>query len=935
MSEAFGIDDPELPDTVQAAAPAGSESFGVDDPEAKAPDADTYGGIEQIKAASEKKGAADSGVLKKNLVDPYLSQENQEIGKKAVRSLTSLPLGAIQLALDNTGLGKSDVAQSIARVQANSGQQSKDLDKNFPEHSLDYSHELAGALPQIGQSMALGPLFKGGQMAADALDSAGPWAAKAAKYLANAGIGSATSAALAGAEAQPSVVPEQRSENRGNQETNAALLGGAAPLVIPAMAGIGTRALDRLSPLLAAAKNLREVVGDKDLSPVGENGPVVPKFLQNIQANSPLAASVPGYTATTAQLAQNPGLATLERGARSPSSGNIANDLISNDQANKGAISNLVSTISPNSAEDIPALQETAQKAANKSQAGIANKVTRADNAATLADQLQKQTSDAATSALPAEDRAQLSSSMFDKMKALFGEDRKTKNQLFNAIDPDGFVPVASDQMKQSILNSTGNISDDDIRNELMQHPAIQKILGLPANISFKQLQEYRPLLSKYLAQARQTNDGLLQNVLGGAKSTLESYSDELANGKGGWLFKGETPDADAQQAAGQRAKNALDYYANTFSPRWNTGPGKALAQGIKTYNPTAPEVAGSKFLKPGDSAAAAYRNLNSMIEGDPSIAPVAQQHVLADMQQTKGMVNDNGIINPDVLKNWSNKNSELLKQVPSLKAKINDMYDSVKSAKDDSNEMAKNLVISQKTATRQQQLLDKSAIGQVLGKENVGDVVGAVMNSDNPTKNMGRIVKLANADKSGRAFNGLKQATYDHIQDLLTNTQTQVGEGAPMKISLANLDKYLDRPQKVSALKTVLGDDAVHKLIAARDGLRLMSTLSNFQALPGSQTSTNTAASNIAKRMLKGAFTIATGVPSDMIKDGVMQVGDALVGRTGGHLNKALLDPEYAKMLTTYNPDHPLANRLSKATNSAVIPAIIGTNQQGQDAQQ
>lgn len=888
MSEVFGADDTPTD---------GSVIFGADDTPAEKP-------VKPERTTLQKVGDVASNVLGKFIEEPKGEWYNE--AKLGVRGLADLPLGAIQLGLDNTGLGKSDVAQSIQNVANRNNQLRNELNTNYP-HS-ETSHSLAEAVPKMFQAGITNPAFDGLAIP------------KLLNYAKNVGVGAGTGEIFGALQPRGEASADERNAARAQAGGSGATGAGLLTAGMPPLSKLAASLMDRFSPMSAAANRFTDVASSLGGSP--------DDVVNSIQQNKATANDIPGYNPTTAQLAQNPGIASLERGARSPSAGNISNELAMNDLQNRGAISNLVEGISPNDPDAINALRGTVANVLNNTRAKIANSLGQASSANDLAQQMQKMVSDRQVAGLPTQDRSDISTAMSNKLEDLFKSNRAEKGKLFGAIDPTGKVPISTTPLKQPLQEQLDNIQDPDIRAEAATHPTIQKILNLPEQISFKQLQEYRPLLSKSLSESRRTNDGLMTGLLGATKGALEDYTPALAENRAGWLFGKDTVGKDVQAEAGQRAQAAMDFYKNTFAPRWKTGPGQAFAQGVSRFQPQAPEVVGSKFLRSGDIGASTWRNLNEMIKADPTLQPVVEQHVLADMQQTPGMVDDNGIINPNKLGAWSNKNKELLKQMPALNQKVEGMYQAVKDAADNSDEMAQGLKSAQKNYAEQDKALNQSSLAKLIGSENTSDVIGTVLNSDNPTRDIKTLVNLTKQDKSGRAMKGLQQATYDHLKDVLTNTQTRVGDNAPMNVSLSKLDSYLDTPQKVSALRMVIGQDGINKMMAARKGLQMMSTLNNFQNISGSATSQNEAAAGMAKRMLNGAFHIVTGhVP--VIRNGVFVADKLMKNSAGALVQKALLDPDFAATLLKYQPTHPAATAIKAAVMSGIPQGAIGQAQQ------
>jgi len=876
-------------------------------------------------------GKVLSGVA--NTMAPIMAGAQDSL---AGRALASLPMGAVQFVTDNVGnheiplthylmpddknISTGDISNSILNVTKDTNAKRAAYDASNPSTS-DWATERAGELILQGlQGGFAGKAFAPLQFASEA----SPILTKAAQYLTNIGAGAGIGAGFGAIEPQTQENPDARNAERGNSAIGSSLFGGALSGIAPALTGAYSAVANRVSPLLQAAKRLQTVVGADN----------IPDFVSAIDKNAPTAASIPGYQPTTAQLAENPGMATLERGARSPASP-FASDIGGQDIHNRKAISDMFSGINPANQSvpgpwgdvpsqpgDIAALRQEAAAALNTAQAKIQAKLTSANNLANTAGKTAQQISAQAIQELPQEDTGDISAQLNEKLLPQYNNDRQVKNDLFNNIDPDGTVPVGTGKLKETLQTSLGNISSQYARDAAT--PALaDEIMTLPDTISFKQLQEYRPVLSDEIQKARLAGDGLKAKVLGDLKASLESYTPDIA--------QSQLPE---HVDASNRAQNAMDFYQNTFAPKWKNGPGKQFAQGVNTYNPVAPETVASKFIRPGNVGANTLRNLNNMVADDPTIQPIIEKYVLGELQQQKGLIDDNGIINPDRIDSWMQKNNQTLKMNPELQNKVANMRDAIGTANETSDNMAQALKQRQSIYTQQQKALNDSSLSNLLNTENTRSVVSSALSSDTPVKNVKSLINLANQDQTGKAMKGLKQATYDHLKEDLTNVQARATQDATLPLSMAKLDTYLDNPAKTNALKMIIGDDGLQRLTAAKTGLQLMNTMSNFQSIPGSATSENIAsATGLAGRMLKGASDMINPGTWGLWKSGMLQTNKALQGRIGAMMQKAVVDPQFAKTLATYTPPKRFV-KMNSIINSMIPQSIIG-EQIGQSQQQ
>lgn len=290
------------------------QDMGLKPPEAKAASAGQKSGPAAIPPG-DAAAAVGSGIGDLPIVGPYI-KEGMVRGAAAIGSVVNPALG----------------------LPAPSADQIRQWDAQLKEaHPYAYTGgQVLGGVAALAPaaSTGLGAVALGARAPAFVTDAAGMLPALA-RLGTQAGVGGSTNALISGADAYM----------RGQDPTMAAGVGGALGAAAP-IAGV---------PLMAAGRGLaaavepftnagQQAVADRILGGFAKGGPMT------IQGNRLL--NVPGSTPTLAEATQNPGLASLQRGAesvrpnpfeaRKVERGAVREDLVSGLKGDQASLENLI-----------------------------------------------------------------------------------------------------------------------------------------------------------------------------------------------------------------------------------------------------------------------------------------------------------------------------------------------------------------------------------------------------------------------------------------------------------------------------------------------------------------------------------------------------------------------------------------------------------------
>tara|TARA_E500000318_G_scaffold110959_1_gene127845 strand:+ start:5120 stop:8110 length:2991 start_codon:yes stop_codon:yes gene_type:complete len=211
------------------------------------------------------------------------------------------------------------------------------------------------------------------------------------------------------------------------------------------------------------------------------------------------------------------------------------------------------------------------------------------------------------------------------------------KNKLFNNIDPNGTVildrAILRDALKNSTQSKTPKLTSS-LLNTLTKNVLNDKKTGAIYNtlkklasnktktpLTYQQLSAIRPILTSKINTYLKSDEanGEVVKRLSAIKKSINDYTEKLIN--------------KTDKSVSDRAKEALVYYKDTFTPAWKEGVGKIYKDGIQRNKPFFPSEVGNKFIigKPVGGSKETIKQLNNMISR-ASKDEVSQAKILDDV---------------------------------------------------------------------------------------------------------------------------------------------------------------------------------------------------------------------------------------------------------------------------------------------------------------
>ncbi len=339
--------------------------------------------------------------------------------------------------------------------------------------------------------------------------------------------------------------------------------------------------------------------------------------------------------------------------------------------------------------------------------------------------------------------------------------------------------------------------------------------------------------------------------------------------------------------------RKVFDFVSNTWS-RQDKVPDAKL-----------PEI----FFKGTESRANAQDLLKVLkAQPDNQLRQEVQEYIHDSL--LKAVVDHKGNINSRALHTWSKNNPG----AALLHPEISDMYSTLKKA---AMEQTKNKNIHK---TAKGEVLKEVLGPQMRGAKDSDKIVKGLFEGDNRGEKLSEVVKMVGNDK--RAMDGLRSGVTD---DLVKNA-TLAGSDAPdvRSLSWAAFDKFMTK--NAEGLKHVYNDDQMKILNDVWSTLRKRNNVVSSGRASGSNTTSDArlaldaAKGSAFKTLLKYILFI----PDTAIKGSAKAYRAIMDGRVQNILTKALTNPQYAhKLITTKARQVKMGNR-TRSTGAALQDIIV-----------
>lgn len=600
---------------------------------------------------------------------------------------------------------------------------------------------------------------------------------------------------------------------------------------------------------------------------------------------------------TTGLIAENPGLAGVDKGTR------IASDnraqFVARDNAVRDYAVNQVAGLAPPGANaEVPIETVTQQAQLREAQALRAAEEARAAQEAHAAQQAAAAQEAAYSSTLQDRAAQRIDRTVVDETLRPMNERRR---ELYASIDPEGtatidpagLAGVAREIRAQmnEVMPGLGHRQVSPEFDAVLQ--GMIEAADKGQRIPFNQIEQSRPALSQMAAQAREAKQFALAENIDRFRAALGQQITQLVD-QGGFT--------------GHNAAIANAYFGQEYAPVWARGPGDEAQKFRRDYNrdptertTTPPSQTAGRFLDPAKpEAAEALRRIFGASERPRVAAQAARDYLVRTMQGRGVVVDSNGrpAINLAALRAWRNEWDPVLAQFPRARTLADEFIQQVQQSTDQGAQLAQRVRDADTQITEARGAFREGA-NRFLYDKSPDRAVAAVMASDNPARDMRAVVaRLGGKGADTPEMNGWKKAVADHLYEKTVNINPgAVSEGTDT-VSFDKLVRSFKQNEKV--LAEVFSPTEMNALRRVQKALEPLQNL-RAQATVGSPTAEN---SQFGMRALELLLRARYGA---LKGGGIMRnvkIGWSMRGNDNPNygarrlVERAMLDPDIAVFL-------------------------------------
>lgn len=469
---------------------------------------------------------------------------------------------------------------------------------------------------------------------------------------------------------------------------------------------------------------------------------------------------------------------------------------------------------------------------------------------------------------------------------------QKQKNDLFAAVDPEGDIMRSTDPLVRLAASLRGETEGlpPSVQREVLPETLLKDLEALDileggtGEMSFRDLNDTRAVISSMEQQARAAGQGPLADTLQRFKDTISQDGKALA--------------ADGSEA-GNRAMAADSYYQDTFAPLFSEGEGGKLRKDINrddlARSNTPPTATAQRFLRPGAGGKEAAVSLQRILAAAPNPqagADAARRFVLDDLTRAVGA---DGKVSETSLRKWINARTGMLSQIPAIDKEVRGLLKEVTNRSAKTGAMKMELERTSAGLKRTDKEIEQSALSLIIDAD-PRHAAASVMRSSDPVAAATELQATFKGNKA--AERGWRAAVADHlIESLGTSSKAGIADD----IDAVSLDRLVTSFRKnEAALKVVFGEDMQY-LQQARRRLELLSNKAVQAARAGNEVP-KSGVVNLIKKPLDVVLRLTYGAlegGSRMKKYNVMaeQLPDTTAA-ANELVKRAMFDPKVARHL-------------------------------------
>ena len=358
----------------------------------------------------------------------------------------------------------------------------------------------------------------------------------------------------------------------------------------------------------------------------------------------------------------------------------------------------------------------------------------------------------------------------------------------------------------------------------------------------------------------------------------------------------------------------AINYSDNIKTNFYESEIGGILGYDSKGKLRVIPENTYNKLINRGDAS-------NGVATKDVNMALGQNSEGIQEGLKAKFalLADENGLVPTNVLQKFLQNNDEVLKEFPQLKAQFENVDDAMR-------------IVETKRANSKQTRIDSEKYrletmansgGQSLSSK---AIITGIFNSKDPSREIGKIIKVASRDESGAALKGLQNEVADYLMDNIKVKEMIIDGKSTFVPDVKKLNSFINKNE--DALRQIYGDDGFktieefQRVATEIDGALTSGGLEKLAVIANQ----NVFVSSVG-RILGTKVAALTGGPSLVFAGIGGRVANAIVANRSAKEIKALLanafvDPDFAKTLLLPYVDQN-QEVVSKAINSYIVNAL------------
>jgi hypothetical protein len=621
---------------------------------------------------------------------------------------------------------------------------------------------------------------------------------------------------------------------------------------------------------------------------IGEAGGVKPaqEAIKNIELEEAWAAANGAPMPQTGQASKNIGLARVERGVRN-SSDPSANPTLERDREINTYASNQIQGMGPAGAnKDL--YPQVAEQQANQMLDERNRRIGTVQGRQGTIDTAREADAGAVTQF---EGQGPAASRNIDEMVR---DTRVTERNRSNALyeDPELTGATVSERPLAQVADELHSLHTERAPLDPVVNKYVQRFRTRDAPAEGQPpLEDQPPLTMREVnANRAEIEKDIQDNLANGAvvqqlrqlKQTMSGYTRQLAD---------EGLDV---------ARAAEDNYATRVRPNFRQGAGGEFDERMKNPRASSRVVPGETadmFLTRGEDVA--DLNRIARLGGHEAGTSANAQAWLMDKLSRTGVVKD-GVIDPEKLTRWRNRNLDVIQNVPGFEDHINGLLTRAQRGERLSTQAGGQLADAETKLASTKQEIAGGALGAVQGATGAKGIQ-AILSSKNAPKQMEELMSRMEGVPGGK--DSVRKALSDELYARMTNSNTQLttdNSRPPSFHKMTSLEMPNKDMDRVLAAAWADDPEALQAMHRARRVLEPRQFLETAKGTAGSATAANM--DKMMRTLELGLRTLYGGFKGGNISRNIkVGLGDVIQGRDGAVqqlVARAQTDPKLAKYL-------------------------------------